>query len=414
MQLSTTEISDVRPLGAFERLFYRYSDTHPLHFVVAAEFPCQLSELDVRRALDHVQRRHPLLTVRVVDDPLRGPMFFRDTGIAPLALQVHDDENPNAWQLAAADELSRPFDRSTAPLARATLLSGSRHSVILLTFDHTVADGISAMLVLNDVVSSLNGAALAPLPVPPSQEVMLARYHLTEAAAEQEPSPERDPQMDRTSVIRPFDGATPHVVSVSLTEKLTAQLIDTCRTQRSTVHAALVVAASYARRQLSGQRVVRVLSPINFRSLIGDPRGCADYFMAARTATDTDDGMPFWDQARLVNQQLRQLRSRSGIATASAAVQQGIAVQASTAVAEQFLLAGLSHELTVTNLGVRPLGVGYRLTPSAVWGPVLLNQIAGETVTGVVTYRDQLRLTTSSYSPPADFLEAVVETVRQH
>src|SRR4051812_32466625 len=162
MTVLTEPTTLVRPLGALERLFFRYSERNPSHFLLVAEFDMVLGAGKLRRALNAVQRRHPLLSVHVQDHPSVRLGFHRAHTVAPIALQVLDGTD-GAWQSVAAGELARPFDRSTAPLMRAVLLTGSMSSILILTFDHTIGDGISSIIVLDDLITALNGRALDPL-----------------------------------------------------------------------------------------------------------------------------------------------------------------------------------------------------------------------------------------------------------
>ena len=191
----------VRPIGATERLFYRYSEASPTHFVLVAEFDEELAEYRLRRALNAVQRRHPLLTVHVEDRPVSRLGFYRPDDVAPIPLTVqHSSED--SWRSLAAQELSRPFDRSIAPLIRATLLRTPFSSTVLLTFDHTIADGISSVLVLDDLVGALNGRPVLARRIPPVLEDMLAQR----VRSVDPPPPEPDARMTLPSAIRPFDG----------------------------------------------------------------------------------------------------------------------------------------------------------------------------------------------------------------
>ncbi|BCZ23906.1 condensation domain-containing protein [Mycobacterium senriense] len=163
----------VRPLGAAERLFCRYSERNPSHSTIVAEFDEVLGVNRVWPALAAVQRRHPLLSVHVEDRPGIRLGFYRAQTVPPVELTVL--RGPElAWQAAAAEELSRPFDRSRAPLMRALLLQDPSRSALLLTFDHTIADGISSIVVLTDVIAALNGQTLSSLPVPQAQENLIA------------------------------------------------------------------------------------------------------------------------------------------------------------------------------------------------------------------------------------------------
>lgn len=401
-----------RPLGAFERLFYRYSERNPLHFAFVAEFPSEIGDPALRAALRAVQARHPLLRVSVEDDGAGGPVSIAPAPVRPIPLQRVADTSAQ-WTHVAAVELSTPFDRQAAPLVRATLMAGPLRSTILLTFDHTIADGISSALIVEGLVSALNGVELPPLSLPPPQEVMLAQHlpRVPDSALSPDSVPAADPHLSAMSTIRPFDGTPPHLATCEWTEMDTAALVEQCRTHGTTVHSAIVVAASRTFADSRSLPYVRVLSPINFRGLIGNPSDCADYFMAARTGMATTDRASFWDDARDVLDQLRPLRSAQGIRTASETVQSMVPARISAHGAQQFLLNGLSHDLTVTNLGVRKLNSGPvgTMRPDALWGPILLNQIADETVTGVTTYQGRLRMVTTSYTPPGDFLDAMVD-----
>jgi hypothetical protein len=80
----------VRPVGTLERLFFRYSERNPTHFLLAAEFDVVLNAKQLRTALDSVQRRHPLLSVHVEDHTSTHLSFHRAPAAAPIVLTVHE------------------------------------------------------------------------------------------------------------------------------------------------------------------------------------------------------------------------------------------------------------------------------------------------------------------------------------
>ncbi|RAU92286.1 peptide synthetase [Mycobacterium colombiense] len=394
----------VRPLGAAERLFYRYSERNPAHFSIVAEFHEVLAEKQLRAALAAVQRRHPQLSVHVEDREGTRLGFYRATDVGPVELTVR--RGPElAWQAAAAEELTRPFDRSRAPLMRAVLLQSPSRSALLLTFDHTVADGISSTVVLRDVIAALNGEALTSLPVPQPQEHVVAEaFESVEPLASAAPD---DPRMSTPSIIRPFDGTLTNVRAMEMTHADTARLVARCRAERTTVHAALVVAKCRVRATDRGEGFIRVLSPINLRSILGIDGGCVMCIVPTATGHTPWDGTPFWEQARAMTAHLEVARSPSGIRTASVALEQMITVDAETADAEQLFSRISPWDIMVTNLGVQNLNGASPLRPTAVWGPVVVSQTDGEYLTGVTTYEGRLRMVTCGYSVPASFLKGV-------
>src|SRR5690242_14471650 len=232
-------------------------------FVLAAEFGNTLDVHRVRDALVAVQYRHPLLSAHIKDDPETGPGFYRRVPVAPIDLAVHQDFDQD-WQLLAAEELTRPFDSATTPLMRATLMTHRLASTLLLTFDHVVSDGISAVLVLNDLLTKLNGESLPALPLPKSLEELATRqfngFRIGTA------SPDLgDPRMTRPTSIRPFDTTPPHVRRIAFDHETTARLIERCRDEQTTVHAAIMTAASRVRGTQCGEEFVRTYSPISAR-----------------------------------------------------------------------------------------------------------------------------------------------------
>jgi NRPS condensation-like uncharacterized protein len=397
---TTTEF--VRSVDSLERLFYRFSERNPAHFSIVAEFGVTLTEAKVRTALLAVQQRHPHLSVHVEDHPGSRLGFYRADAVAPIDLTVHETGEP--WQSVAAAELAHPFDRSQAPLMRAVLVNGPSGSTIVLTFDHTIADGISSVIVMNDLVNALNGRTEPPLDVPPSVEDLIAR---TLAAPEdQGTNGPSDPRMAAPTSVRPFDGIPPYVHTVTLDGADTAQLVNLCRAEQTTVHAAILAAASRSHAMLLGTDFVRVLSPINIRSLIDAGDGCADYFSCTTTAMSPSDGTAFWDHARAVTAELSVARSAPAVAAASATIQQAITVDAECATTEQFFTTGMPCDVLITNLGVQDLQVDGPIRPTALWGPVVESQMDDFAV-GVITYEGRLRMTACGYLPTEAFLDGV-------
>jgi NRPS condensation-like uncharacterized protein len=342
------------------------------------------------------------LSVHVEDHPGARLGFYRAPSVAPIDLTVRERDEP--WQTFAAAELAQPFDRSTAPLVRAVLLNGRAGSTILLTFDHTIADGISSVTVMNDLVAALNGKPLAQNDVPSSVEDMIAR---TLAGPQgQDSTDAADARMTEPSSIRPFDGTRPYLHTVTLDAADVERLVNRCRAERTTVHSALLTAASRVHATLLGKDFVRVLSPIDVRPLLNVAGVCADYFTCTITAMAPLDGTAFWSQARATTASLSIARSATGVAAMSATLQQAMTIDAECGLTEQLFTTVLPFDLLITNLGVQELDATGPIRPTALWGPVVQSQ-ADDYVIGVTTYNGQLRMITTGYTPSDAFLESV-------
>jgi len=404
--VATAEL--VRPVDAMERVMYRYGERNPLRFMVCAELDVVLDEHAVRFALDHVQRRHPLLQVHVEDRPDGHLDFCRVEEPAPVPLRVITN---SGWQAVAIEDFVEPIDRSIAPLMRAVLLTNAGRSALILTFDHTVGDGIATLMALKDVLAVLNGEALPVLPVPPSQKSMLETAFGPVQNWSVLTPPEPDARMARPMSVRRFDGTPTTVHAAEVPAEHTSALVNRCRAEHATVHAAIVTAASRVRSDMRAEEFVRVMSPINLRDLVRAGGDVAVYLSSAVTGMAPWDGTSFWDQARTLTAELAIARSVPGVLTSSAGTQQAMGVGADPSTAEHLFTKVMAFEMLISNLGVQDLESSGPLRPTALWAPVLETQIADHVTIGITTYAGVLRMVSVGYDSTQEFIEAVARTL---
>ena len=403
----------VRRLGAFERMFHRIEQKSTKHFCVVAELADDLDPAALGVGLLAVQRRHPLLNVHVEDHPQMRLGFYRPASVPPIPVTVVEAETGRTWRDLVAEELTRPFDTSRAPMIRVMLLrrGPSSPAAIVLTVDHVIVDGLSAAYMLRDLFAALNGHSLRVLPVPPSQEELIGALRDAQPPAARGASdlpPVAQPAWLATpSTIRPFDGAVPHLNAVGIDEDLTRRLIARASAERTTVHSALVSAMSRVIIEAGRKEFVRMVTPIDLRTNIGVGDDTCLYITATRTAFTCEQLTDLWDMARLVSDQLAVARSVPALLAASAATEQFITADATTEDAEALLLAGLSFEAFASNLGVLDMGAPEAVHPVAIWGPAILGQVQGELSAGICTFNGQLRIVCASHDPFAEYLDRV-------
>ena len=65
----------LRSLGSLEHLFWLLNQHGSVHFAVMALISGRASPRDWRRALDQLQKRHPILSVCIDGEPDLVPMF---------------------------------------------------------------------------------------------------------------------------------------------------------------------------------------------------------------------------------------------------------------------------------------------------------------------------------------------------
>jgi hypothetical protein len=317
---------------------YPYSGRNPAHFSVVAEFATVLAEDQLRAALDV-------------------------TAPAAVELTVHRRTGAR-WRVLAGEEVCRPFHVSTRPSIRAILANGDCASAVLLTFDQAVADANWAITLIDDLVAALNGDAS-------SADVAT------------------DPRLMQPRSIRPLDAAIGNLHTVALDAAQTAELVNRSRAEGTTVHAAIVAAASRLPTPQRGRANVGVVIPVKFRSLT--PAGGADYITCSCSATVPYGAPWFWDQAREVSAQLAGARSAT--------------------ITEPSVTSGRRYRALVSNLGVQELTDSGPIRPTALWGPVLRARIDRECAIGVITYQGRLRMVASGNGLAGDFLDGLRNTL---
>jgi hypothetical protein len=407
----------VRPLGAIERMLHRQSEVYPIHFSVAAELTGAFTPTQLQAALAAVQKRHPLLRVHIEDQPGTRLGFYQPAIVPAIPLTVFEASDGYTWQQLAATEVSMRLDPRVAPLVRAVLLrQGPTAATLILSFDHTVADGLSAVFVLEDILAVLNGYELAILPTTRSQEEWLAALPSSLPAGDAPaPAPPIDERLSALVSLAPFAGAVPDLSTLTLNEAFTSQLVQRCRAEQTTVHAALVAATTQVMLRVGHREVVRVFSPFNFRKLLGEGmRDCGVYFNAARTGFLPEQTQDFWELARLTSAELAKARSEAGTRGVSAAIEQFIPAEVTAAGAAGFVQQALSCETLMSNLGVLDVPVSGAVQVAAVWGPIMLGRFQDESMLGIATLHGQLRLVYVSPAPIPDFLPLVQAQLTAH
>ncbi|WP_136520702.1 non-ribosomal peptide synthetase [Cellulomonas telluris] len=244
---------------------------------VVVDVEGHVDEQALRDALAAVARGHAALRVRLrlVDDELRQEVDPR----APVPLVVHDlralggdDRERVATELvdAAVDE---PFDLTRAPLWRAVLLRLAPDAArLVLVLHHTVADGWSVRVVLDDLAHALDGgtpdasradaylrhaAGTATTPVPP-EDLEYWRTALTGA-----PQMLDLPLDHRRPVQRGFRGRT---VRRAVGPDRADALVAAARAAGVTPFAVLCGAVATVLARWTGQRDLLVGAPVAQRS----------------------------------------------------------------------------------------------------------------------------------------------------
>jgi hypothetical protein len=405
---TTTASMVLRPLGTFEEFFWLIDQNRPVHFALAARVQGPTTVGRWRGALDLVQRRHPFFSVCIEKNGKSAP-HFRQEKAAPIPLRVVQGNNAvQRWESEMERELSIPFNARQAPLVRAVLLHEADRAVCILVAHHSIADGLSIAFAIHDLLQALSGNPIALLPVIPAHEEILgiAGGKASQAAPSKESN--TTPAI-RPAIYRKKEDSRPRIKSLYLTPELTGKLRERARQEGTTVHGALSSALALTYWQTGHElreEPIRVLSPIDTRSLLGLGEDCALLVDAGVVAIEPHTSTAFWDIARHAMAGLAGARTLEGIVASRNALHQtvmnGIDVPTAAAIAAR----GFAHEILLTNLGNLPYGTDFgELKLEAVWGPAVSARMEGALTIGVATTDGILCLLETSFSPTVSLLE---------
>src|SRR5262249_39605699 len=242
-------------LGSLEELVWLYDQTSPFHFVMGATFVGAGTAARWREILDLLQRRHPLLRVRIERDA-SAPKFVTDE-VARIPLRRGDTDI--GWAGEMSRELQIPFDHRIAPLIRAVVCSDTTGSTLLLTVHHAIADALSLTWVFRDVLLLLAGQKLQPLAAPVSEDEMLGNALRVVPAKPAGTLP-------RATASNAAYRERLQVQHHALSRELTAAIAVKARSESTTVFGALSAAAILAGRSSSNRwrtEPVRFLCPVS-------------------------------------------------------------------------------------------------------------------------------------------------------
>jgi Condensation domain len=397
----------LRELSSIERMLWLRDQNHCNHFSMAAEIRGHTTVTMWRNALDQLQRRHPLLNVLIGLEENSRPVFCQ-AGEDKIPLVVRKRTSPLQWQAEVEKELSAPFDTSESPLMRAQLLLGDDRCEVILTTHHSIADGMAIVYVIRDLLQAVSGEKLAPLPVPPSQDEILAPILRTL------PSRMSEDEAHHASVSRPTafrhnDGARPRVTGLRLSPERTSLLLNSARRQQTSVHAAISAALVLIGRESLPpwkEHGVRVLSPISLHKALNVENDCVLALTAGIMSFAPPAGSGFWDLARWAKEGLRPFQTMEGVRRMSAMLEKNVSNHANV----ETVAPGMGHELMVTNVQQFPFENRFGdLTLEGLWGPSTLNGFEGEQVVGIATVNGSLHIVHTSYTPIGTFLNRAVD-----
>ncbi len=403
--MSSRPTDIVRPLGAVEEFLWLFDHSSPKHFCLIAEVTGRTTVSDWRTALDALQERHPMLSVSIDTTYNRVPHFRKVTG-QPIPLRVV--EGDAAWEREVEREMRTLFDPTKAPLMRTVLILQPAKSFIILVTHHSIADGMSSVFLLRDLLAAISGQSLTRYPFPSSLDEIVG----VPVRASAEPGIVFSQDLATKCVETPV-----HVRSRILSQELTRQLQERAREEGTTIHGIVCAAIAAAGREIDQrwrENPLRIFSPVDIRGLIGVEDQCMDAFSKAVSVIETNSPTGLWDLARFIRGTLLPFKTVEGNGPVLSAISGAMATNMNVEEGAKFNRAAFSEDAMVSNVGLVPYSSDFgKVTVKSMWAPVMLRGHDPEQTIGVATINGSIHLVHTSWSPIPGLLESVEQKLAE-
>ncbi|WNV85395.1 phthiocerol/phthiodiolone dimycocerosyl transferase family protein [Umezawaea sp. Da 62-37] len=306
----------IRPLSPVERWYWLCDQLSTLNVVSRTRVRGELSAEALRRGLDALQARHPLLRLAIEDDDGLDPRWVPTDRPIPLrhVRREHDDQ----WIREVDErELLDRVDPAVGPLARAVVIGDGDVHDLLVVVPHIIADGTTVLALARQWLELAAGdePVESSRELPPPDALRPARHTGEEGAARLAEQTARDEEL----MARTRPGRVEPTTRVPLGERrsrllhreLTGEQLDAlaraAREHGTTVHGAITAALVRAAAADAGGEHdhFAVGSPIDFRGELEPPvRPDEVGTYVATVPSVVDPELPFWDLARAITDDL--------------------------------------------------------------------------------------------------------------
>jgi len=277
-----------RRLSPTEKYLWLIDKQCRINFVMHAKIAGFISETVMRHALNDLQKRHPLLRVKI---KRRGwaDVWFRTNDVPPIPFRIINDEEE--WLKYAEEEINTSFHTEKGPLVRCVVIKHSHDkSTILITFHHSIGDGLSGAFLMRDLLqtaSSVQQGKTKVLPaLPPRKEMndyfpkfakgwrgrlLYLNFSMRVIRSFFRFGLPAMPKIDNKA---PLNKRKAHIISHHIDDDVVRKIVERARTEGTTVHGALASALlfSVARDHYGKKRLSFIVgSPVNLRNRLEPP-----------------------------------------------------------------------------------------------------------------------------------------------
>jgi NRPS condensation-like uncharacterized protein len=333
-------------------------------------------------------------------------------------LRLLERHSPQQWQQEVERELADPFDWNRAPLVRVVLLQGDDMSDLIITCDHTIADGMSVVFLLRDILQAVRSPdrPLADLPERESFEKLVPQFE-----QKLQPLSLFEPSLASTKTKPTLpEKSRPRLHTWSLSTTETSAIVTSCQQAQTTVHGAICAAFLLAitkertqKNEIGESITLKCLSPIDVRRFLPEIEEDFGHYFTYTLTTDTiDPDQSLWELARSIKAQLNLKIDSEKI---FAHLPDSEAFMSTFPCPEEVITALETvnkYDVMVSNLGRLKIPQQHgEFELAGVYGPSATTHIARDLVIGVTTLGDQMFF--SLVYSGSDFSSAQIEQLQQ-
>ena len=399
MAVTAPRTERLRALDWLEEMLWLLEQRAPRAPALVAELEGETTVRAWTDAMHAVQRKYPLLSVRIGKIPGERP-FFTYLSDAEVPFEVV----PLAPTFSVEDEMERAmnttFGDGSGALFRLTLFHAPSRCVVLLVSHHAAFDGKTNLMILLDLLAAVAGEALGPsIGLAPTLSALLG---LRDAG------PYRTMLMSNVGKPQAVPAERVRVKRLQLSPEKTNALVRDARAAGTSVQGALVAAMMVAggnHRESWRTQPISYGVPIDVRPLLFMPATpgllVSGYFGEVQPMPQRS----FWDLARTVSRAVATARTREEVLTLVLRGRQLMEVEYDpTELLAMYRQGGpLGHELVVTNYGAPQKRTAF--------GPLTLKALSASSPAGntqkvsAITVDDRMMLTHVSPDPFPSLLE---------
>lgn len=305
----TNTAPGTRALGEQERLLHYAHRLGGMITAIVLHVQGPLDDARVRRALDLLQRRHPLLNVHI---RMKGfgftrqlPLIYRKpyfvtAGTTPIPLRVIENA-PGGWRAELQRELRRKIGSGRHPRMRVTMVRDGADTVhLIFSTDHVVSDAQAGFTGARDFMAFLAD----PDGQPPRNDHELPPALESRFTRSSDPGHAYEPAI-RLPTPRIFGREMTEMTRRALDKDVADRLRAAVAAHRTTIHGAVSAALLQAAGKHFCKTRLTFLTPAELRKLCKPPLPADTYGCYIDLMRSTHDlGQPFWRLAAEVPMKL--------------------------------------------------------------------------------------------------------------